>query len=113
MRFFLSENNKPSIEVDEKLRVVSDFLQGDVQGSLSCANEYLAACNAVKEEKITAWQGTGNAHTVIIKNKTVNVFNEFSEEEIIISFDEFVSYLEAWKSLLLKREAKITNGESL
>ncbi len=102
MNFIFDKQGYPILDVDYQYHVLADFLSGDVQGSIFGVNEYIAACNDVSSGRIPTWSGTGNAHTVTIKKDSVNIFNEYSEEELdISSIDEFKSYLENWKKLLI------------
>ena len=102
MRFFFDEQGYPSLDVDYDYHVLADFLSGDVQRSLFGVNEYITACNNVSSGTMAIWSGTGNAHTVTIKKDSVNIFNEYSEEDLYISsIAEFKSYLEMWKQLLI------------
>ncbi|MBV7407313.1 hypothetical protein [Enterobacter sp. ENT03] len=102
MKFFFDEQGYPFLDIDYEYHVLADFLSGDIQRSLFGVNEYITACNHVDSGVIEAWSGTGNAHTVTIKKDGVNIFNEYSEEELdISSIEEFKSYLESWKKLLI------------
>ena len=106
MEFLLDEQGHPLLDIDYKYHVLADFLSGDIQRSLFSVNEYMHACNDVDTGKIPKWEGTGNAHTVTIKKDGVNIFNEYSEEELDInSIEEFKSYLEQWKQLLITNSA--------
>lgn len=102
MRFFIDNQGYPSLDIDYEHHVLADFLSGDIQRSLFGVNEYIAACNKVASGVVETWSGTGNAHTVTIKSDGVNIFNEYSEEELNIkSIEEFRKYLENWKKLLI------------
>lgn len=84
---------------------MADFLSGDIQRSLFGVSEYITACDNVDSGVMETWSGTGNAHTVTIKKDGVNIFNEYSEEELDInSIKTFKNHLESWRQLL------ITNG---
>ncbi len=107
MKFLFDKLGYPFLEVDYEYHVLADFLSGDIQSSLSGVNEYLTACEGVSSGKLEVWSGTGNAHTVTIKEDGVNIYNEFTEEELDIkTIDEFVSYLSNWKQLLMSHGKK-------
>ena len=102
MKFLFDEQGYPFLDIDYEYHVLADFLSGDIQRSLFCVNEYITACNNVDSGVIEIWSGTGNAHTVTIKKDSVNIFNEYSEEQLhISSVEKFKSYLEGWKNLLI------------
>ena len=104
MKFSFDEQGYPFLDVEYEYHVLSDFLSGDVQSSLSGVNEYLSACENIISGKIEIWSETGNAHTVTVRKDGVNIFNEYSEEELDInSIDEFKNYLENWKQLLISK----------
>ena len=105
MRFLFDERCYPMLDIDDEYHILADFLSGDVQRSLLGVNEYIIACDHVFSGVIETWSGTGNAHTVTIKKDSVNIFNEYSEEELNInSIEEFKYYLEKWKELISSRE---------
>lgn len=105
MKFLFDEQGYPFLDIDYEYHVLADFLTGDIQSSLSGVNEYITACDNVDSGIIETWSGTGNAHTVTIKKDGVNIFNEYSEEELDInSIEKFKNHLENWRQLL------ITNG---
>ncbi|HEK0623175.1 hypothetical protein A0O00_03755 [Proteus mirabilis] len=105
MSFFIDKDGYPEVDLGYEYHVLADFLSGDVQGSLYSVNEYLELCEAVKNDELPEWEGTGNAHTVTIKPDGVEIFNEYTEESVTIStIEEFKGYLEKWKELLLSRE---------
>lgn len=102
MKFVFDEQGYPFLDIDYEYHVLADFLSGDVQSSLFGVNEYIIACNNVSSGLIGTWSGTGNAHTVTIKKDSVNIFNEYSEEELDInSIEKFKNYLESWRELLI------------
>ncbi|CED56790.1 putative uncharacterized protein [Aliivibrio wodanis] len=104
MKFIFDEQGYPFLDVEYEYHVLADFLLGDVQSSLYGVNEYLSTCDDVTSGKIEMWSGTGNAHTVTIRKNGVNIFNEYTEEELDInSIDEFKNYLENWKQLLISK----------
>ncbi|WP_373370591.1 hypothetical protein [Pectobacterium parmentieri] len=104
MKYYYGSDGYPVCETEWDFHVISDFLQGDIQGSLSGVNEYILACDDVISGKIPVWEATGNAHTLTVRKTGVNIYNEYSEEEIdISSIGEFRKYLEGWRELLLSK----------
>lgn len=102
MKFLFDDKGYPFLDIDYEYHVLADFLSGDIQRSLFGVNEYITACDNVEIGVMPTWSGTGNAHTVTIKKDGVNIFNEYSEEELNInSIENFKSYLESWKQLLI------------
>ncbi|WFQ80401.1 hypothetical protein PXH59_04400 [Xenorhabdus sp. SF857] len=105
MRFFIDKDGYPGVDIEYDRHVLADFLSGDIQGSMYSVDELIDLCKSVKSGEIPQWEGTGNAHTVTIKPDGVEIFNEYTEEILIIStIEEFKGYLEKWKELLLSRE---------
>ncbi|WP_323637285.1 hypothetical protein [Pectobacterium polaris] len=107
MKYYYDADGYPVCEVEWDLHVISDFLQGDVQSSLYGVNECILICDDVSSGKIPVWETTGNAHTLTVKKTGVNIYNEYSEEEIDIpSIEEFKIHLQGWKELLLSKIVK-------
>ncbi|MDX7998377.1 hypothetical protein FE394_03985 [Xenorhabdus sp. Reich] len=104
MEFLIAEDGYPALDIDHRRHVLADFLRGDVQADISCTNEHIALCELVGSGQLPEWEGTGSAYTVTIKLDCVEIFNEYTEESLIISnINEFKSYLEQWKELILSR----------
>ncbi|WP_047686074.1 MULTISPECIES: YacL family protein [Xenorhabdus] len=105
MKFLIAEDGYPTVEIDYERHVLADFLIGDVQADVSYTDELISLCDSVSNGESSLWEGTGNAHTVTIKPDSVEIFNEYTEESLeIATIEEFKSYLEKWKELLLSRE---------
>lgn len=105
MKYYIDEHGYSCAEVEIEHHLIAWFLKDDIQGSLNGVNEYLELCELVKNGELAEWEGTGNAHTVTIKPRGVEIFNEYTEESVTIStIEEFKGYLEKWKELLLSRE---------
>jgi hypothetical protein len=101
MRFFIGDDGYPSIEADGDFRILIDFLKDDIQRSVYGVNEFIEACKLVSSGTLPFWEGTGNSHTITIKPNGVEIFNEYTEESMIVSsIDEFEGYLEKWKRLI-------------
>ncbi|PPE58201.1 hypothetical protein F157LOC_03222 [Pectobacterium brasiliense] len=102
MKFFITEDGYPSLDISNDYHVLADFLKDDIQRSLYGVDEYIQACESVRNGSLSLWEGTGNSHTVTIKPVGVEIFNEYTEESInILSIEEFENYLKKWKELLL------------
>ncbi|HBK4691457.1 MULTISPECIES: hypothetical protein [Serratia] len=100
MRFFICNVGYPSIEANGDFRILIDFLKDDIQRSIYGVNEFIEACKFVRTGSLPFWEGTGNSHTITIKPNGVEIFNEYTEESMIVSsIDEFEAGLEQWKSL--------------
>ncbi|HID8400455.1 hypothetical protein V6E00_15545 [Serratia marcescens] len=101
MRFFICDDGYPSIEANGDFRILIDFLKDDIQRSIYGVNEFIEACKLVRSGVLPFWEGTGNSHTITIKPNGVEIFNEYTEESMIVSsIDEFERYLEKWKHLI-------------
>ncbi|QVN14296.1 MULTISPECIES: hypothetical protein [Burkholderia] len=106
MKIYVDERGFLHAEMAEGQKIVGDFLSGDVQGSVYAADEYINACLSVENGEVEKWEGTGNAHTVIIEKGGVEIFNEYTEESLrIIGIKTFRSYLEGWRRYLLEAGA--------
>ncbi|GAA3581073.1 hypothetical protein GCM10023078_06200 [Gibbsiella greigii] len=103
MKFYKNSDGYLKVEADESMHLVSSFLEHDVQNSVYGVDEYLSACDSVSNGDVPRWEGTGNAHTVTIKKNGVNIYNEYTNEEMNIStISEFKKILENWKKLILE-----------
>ncbi|EMB4325764.1 hypothetical protein RJ492_004208 [Pluralibacter gergoviae] len=101
MKFFFDDNGYPSIKASDDFRILTDFIKDDIQRSIYGVNEFINACELVKSGSLPFWEGTGNSHTVTIRPNCVELFNEYTEEAMIISsIDEFKGYLDKWKALI-------------
>ncbi|MCM2655231.1 hypothetical protein [Serratia marcescens] len=101
MRFFIGDDGYPSIEANGDFRILIDFLKDDIQRSIYGVNEFIEACKLVRSGSLPFWEGTGNSHTITIKPNGVEIFNEYTEESMIVSsINEFEGYLEKWKHLI-------------
>ncbi len=100
MRFFICDDGYPSIEANSDYRILTDFIKDDIQRGFYGVNEFIEACKLVRSGNLPFWEGTGNSHTITIKLNGVEIFNEYTEESMIVSsIDEFEGCLEQWKSL--------------
>ncbi|MEL5589961.1 hypothetical protein PTT03_13075 [Serratia ureilytica] len=101
MRFFICDDGYPSIEFNSDYRILTDFIKDDIQRGFYGVNEFIEACKLVRSGNLPFWAGTGNSHTITIKPNGVEIFNEYTEESMIVSsIDEFEGYLEKWKHLI-------------
>ncbi|WP_322084202.1 YacL family protein [Burkholderia sp. BCC1972] len=102
MKIYVDERGFVHAEMAEGQKIVGDFLSSDIQGSVYAADEYINACLSVENGRVEKWEGTGNAHTVIIEKDGVEIFNEYTEESLRISgIKTFRAYLEEWREYLL------------
>ena len=102
MRIYVDDHGFTQVEMAKGSEVLGDFLSGDIQGSVCAVDEYISACLSVENGDAKIWEGTGNAHTVIIESKGVEIFNEYTEQSMqISSISNFRAYLEGWKKYLL------------
>lgn len=101
MKFFINENGYPSLDASNEYRILTNFFEDDIQKSLYGVNEYIEACELVRNGSLPLWEGTGNSHTVTIKTFGVEIFNEYTEESVnTLTIDEFEKYLKEWKKLI-------------
>lgn len=97
--FFRDEHGNPRVFAADGARVFCDFLEGDVQGCIGDIGLFLDAVLDVKESG-KSWQATGNAHTVEIGPKRTRIFNEYTEEMVVLSSVAFEQGLKQWLALL-------------
>lgn len=102
MKFIIDNNGYPKvIEYQEQEQIIVDFLEGDIQRSLRSVNEYITLARDFLNNKIDYWEGTSNAHTVILNNNEIEIINEFTEDTIVLKdIDNFIKVLEQWKQIL-------------
>ncbi|WP_127960465.1 hypothetical protein [Serratia microhaemolytica] len=106
MRFYVNNLGFAVLEVGRSKQVIADFLGSDIQAHSDNYNMrlFLSVCHSIRNHEMSEWEGTGNAHTVIIKLNDVEIYNEFTEDNIHITLNEFEWYLKQW-------ERFITTGE--
>ena len=102
LKLFVDSQGYPSAEAGPAHQVLADFLSGDIQSSLSSAQNYIDQCDLVGNGQVPRWEGTGNAHTVTITPEGVDIFNEYSMESLHIApIGQFRKYVEDWKQWIL------------
>nr|WP_141661863.1 YacL family protein [Burkholderia ambifaria] len=102
MKIYVDERGFIRAEIAAGLEIVGDFLSSDVQGSVYAVDEYINACLSVESREVERWEGTGNAHTVIIENDDVEILNEYTARSLRVNgVSAFRAYLEEWKKYLL------------
>ncbi|WP_347710098.1 YacL family protein [Serratia rubidaea] len=95
MKYFIDERGHCRVKTEKEHSLISSFLEEDIQSSLYGVNEYISACESVNSGYIPEWKGTGNAHTITIKQDGVEIFNEYTEESLTITtIEKFKGYLE-------------------
>ncbi|WP_155635728.1 hypothetical protein [Burkholderia cepacia] len=102
MKIYIDEHGFIHPELAEGNEILGDFLSGDIQGSVYAADEYINACRSVERADAKRWEGTGNAHTVIIENGCVEILNEYTGKSLKIkNIENFRAYVDVWKEYLL------------
>lgn len=104
VKCYKDENGYPrAMADDEQNEVVAAFLEQDIQGSISMVEELLRVLDQVKNGQLKNWEGTGNAHTVVITPEAVVFENEFEDGlRSTISPNEFEMALRSWQMVLTK-----------
>jgi len=82
--------------------LIGTYLEQDVQGSRETCRELLGILDAIKSNEMTAWSGTGNAHTLTIRRDGVEILNEWDDSlgEARLTIDEFRECLLEWSRCL-------------
>ncbi len=78
---------------------LADFLSGDVQGSISSANEIMHRIDEVKAGKIPHWERSGNAYKILINPDIVVLHFLYAgddDDEELLSLDDFYAALQGW-----------------
>nr|WP_071823893.1 YacL family protein [Serratia sp. FGI94] len=105
MKYFIDERGHCRVKTEKEHHLIYSFLEEDIQSSLYGVSEYISACGTVNNGHIPEWEGTGNSHTITIRQDGVEIFNEYTEESLTIpTIEKFKSYLENWKELILSKE---------
>jgi uncharacterized protein YacL (UPF0231 family) len=97
-KHFVDGNGFKRVEYDHPCELLGWYLEQEVQSSRATCAALQSECDAVLSGKKSEWQGTGNAHTVTIKNGNVVIENEFDEDAAPckISIEEFKIALGEW-----------------
>lgn len=128
--FQRDQNNLPRAITENNYKPVSWFLEDDVQSSEYTINLTLTVlaqieqdiipdielmvsyysedygknpdviASHIKQSDIPYWEGTGNAHTLSIYKDRVKIYNEYTYEQVEISFDDFKEIMLGWKKLI-------------
>jgi uncharacterized protein YacL (UPF0231 family) len=88
----------PRAEVDVPHAVLGWFLEQDVQSSLPWCRELVETIENIQAGRASHWEGTGNAHTLIMSGKGVRIDNEYVDppQSCELSLPEFKRAVQAW-----------------
>ncbi len=109
MNFFIDKYNICRVErtnLNDTEQIIADYLEEDVMGGDYTVNLLINCIIQVQNHKINEWKGTGNAHTISIFTDKIHIINEFTEIEITINIEYFLSLLYQWRELVLSRQEK-------
>ena len=100
MKFYLKNNGIVDAYRHPDEDIIFSFLYGDIQCSEVCAEFFICKCKNSIEKNGYVWSGTGNSYTVTIKNKEVELFNEYTEEEKRYDVTCFLDYIISWNEFI-------------
>ncbi len=100
--FYFDSDNCPRAEYPPPFEMIGWYLEQDVQSSLSTCDELLRLCDDFCKGRRDEWQGTGNIHTVSIRDSRVQIENEFTDSaaSCVLSIDDFKTALLSWRELI-------------
>jgi len=98
IKLYHDAHDFPRAEVDTPHEVLGWFLEQDVQSSISWCRDLLKLVEHIESGRESPWEGTGNAHTLVLTGKGVRIENEYVDppQSCELSLPEFKSALKKW-----------------
>ena len=88
----------PRAEVETPHKVLGWFLEQDVQSSISWCRELIELIEHIESGRESHWEGTGNAHTLILTGNGVRIENEYVDppQSCALSLHAFKRAVKEW-----------------
>ncbi len=100
---YLDDHGLPRARWQGPYDLVARFLESDVQGSVTTAQDLLGLVDRVESGDLDRWEGTANIHTLTLGQEGAVLVDELDETSPAqsITLAELREALEAWMALLL------------
>jgi uncharacterized protein YacL (UPF0231 family) len=105
INYYIDRYLLPRVRTPNKYKLLSTYLEQDIQGSITAIDALLYNSMNAKENH-TVWEWTGNAHTIIISSNAVLIINEYDDSfgELNLDLDFFIQSLLNWKKLVQEKQ---------
>jgi hypothetical protein len=103
VHFCLDEQGRPRAEVTPRLQVVRWYLEGDVQSNAAWCDHLRHVISWLQaDSSMLAWEGTGNAFTVMLSGSGARLLPAWSEDEpgCDLPLEEFDTVIGGWARFL-------------
>ena len=100
--------NFPRAEVETPHEVLGWFLEQDVQSSIPWCRELVEIIENIQAGRDSHWEGTGNAHTLILTGKGVRIDNEYVDppQSCDLSLHAFKRAVQEWLKFIQEAHGK-------
>ena|SRR5262245_1677795 len=102
LKLYYDAHDFPRAEVDTPHEVLGWFLEQDVQSSLPWGRELVETIENIQADRTSHWEGTGNAHTLVMTGKGVRIDNEYVDppQSCELSLHEFKRAVQSWLTFI-------------
>lgn len=99
---YLDDNGFARADAPEGKEMLGNYFVQDIQGDAEDCNELLALVNEIEEGKRDMWDGTGNAHTIMIRPSGITIENEWDESlgRCVVTINEFREAASDWLAFI-------------
>jgi hypothetical protein len=104
-QIFIDERRIARASVEPPYEMLGRFLEEDVQSHAAVAMELRRLIREVRSGQRSSWEGTGNAHTLVLRPTGARIEPEFAEPAILceLALDDLDVALAQWIAVLLQQ----------
>lgn len=104
LTLYHDDHDFPRAEVETPYEVLGWFLEQDVQSSVSWCKELVGIIETIQCGRKARWEGTGNAHTLVLTQKRVRIENEYTDppQSCELSLHDFENAILEWSTFIQK-----------
>ena len=97
-----SQNDKGSMKVifEPEQTVLSEFLEGDVQGAVPYCREILDETLSVKMGDKSKWSINGNAYSLTVTKENVLLEGRWEKIKLELPINDFMQAVSGWLAFL-------------
>jgi hypothetical protein len=79
VRLFRDQQGFPRAEAQTPCEALGWFLEQDVQSDTGSGREIIGLIDEVRSGNLVRWEGTGNAHTLVLTPELASIVNNYSD----------------------------------
>lgn len=96
IKLFLDKHGYPRAKVSKSCKVLSSFLEEEIQSDKEYGKELIEVIDDIKKGKLSNWEETGNANTLILQSTKAIIENEFTNAMGELSLDDLRQAILDW-----------------